>query len=102
MRTASPPSPARHLRHATQDGGTGLAKGLATVNAERQQAGQAPSSHRKIGSTCCAKGPGRFGRCKGPRPGWRPAGSANNLDLVLLAQNQPEAAAAQFQLEPEF
>jgi hypothetical protein len=70
MRTVSPPSPARHLRHATQDGCTRLVKGLATVNAERQQAGQAPSSHRKIGSTCCAKGPGRFGRCKGPRPGW--------------------------------
>jgi hypothetical protein len=30
------------LRQATQDGGTGLAKGLAIVNAERQQAGQAP------------------------------------------------------------
>lgn len=29
-----------NLRQATQDGGTGLAKGLATVNAERQQAGQ--------------------------------------------------------------
>jgi hypothetical protein len=29
-----------HLRQATQDGGTGLAKGLATVNEERQQAGQ--------------------------------------------------------------
>ena len=28
------------LRQATQDGGAGLAKGLATVNAERQQAGQ--------------------------------------------------------------
>jgi hypothetical protein len=31
-----------HLRQATQDGGTGLAKGLAIVNEERQQAGQAP------------------------------------------------------------
>ncbi len=31
-----------NLRQATQDGGTGLAKGLATINAERQQAGQAP------------------------------------------------------------
>ncbi len=31
-----------HLRQVTQDGGTGLAKGLATVNAERQQAGQMP------------------------------------------------------------
>jgi hypothetical protein len=31
-----------NLRQATQDGGTGLAKGLATVNAERQQAGQSP------------------------------------------------------------
>jgi len=31
-----------HLRQATQDGGTGLAKGLALVNAERQQAGQNP------------------------------------------------------------
>ena len=31
-----------NLRQATQDGGTGLAKGLALVNAERQQAGQAP------------------------------------------------------------
>jgi hypothetical protein len=30
------------LRQATQDGGTGLAKGLALVNAERQQAGQEP------------------------------------------------------------
>ena len=30
-----------NLRQATQDGGTGLAKGLATVNAERQQAGRA-------------------------------------------------------------
>jgi hypothetical protein len=29
-----------NLRQATQDGGTGLAKGLALVNAERQQAGQ--------------------------------------------------------------
>jgi hypothetical protein len=29
-----------HLRQATQDGGTGLAKGLALVNAERRQAGQ--------------------------------------------------------------
>jgi hypothetical protein len=29
-----------HLRQATQDGGTGLSKGLAMVNAERQQAGQ--------------------------------------------------------------
>jgi hypothetical protein len=29
------------LRQATQDGGTGLAKGLALVNRERQQAGQA-------------------------------------------------------------
>jgi hypothetical protein len=29
-----------NLRQATQDGGTGLAKGLATVNAERQQADQ--------------------------------------------------------------
>jgi hypothetical protein len=29
-----------NLRQATQDGGTGLAKGLAIVNAERQQAGQ--------------------------------------------------------------
>jgi hypothetical protein len=38
-----------NLRPATQDGGTGLAKGLATVNAERQQAGQplvvAPDDH---------------------------------------------------------
>lgn len=31
-----------NLRQATLDGGTGLAKGLATVNAERQQAGQTP------------------------------------------------------------
>ncbi len=31
-----------NLRQATQDGGAGLAKGLATVNAERQQAGQSP------------------------------------------------------------
>jgi hypothetical protein len=31
-----------HLRQATQDGGTGLAKGLATVNAERLAAGQTP------------------------------------------------------------
>src|SRR5262245_1493038 len=30
------------LRQATQDGGTGLAKGVALVNAERRQAGQAP------------------------------------------------------------
>jgi hypothetical protein len=30
-----------NLRQATQDGGTGLAKGLALVNEERQQAGQA-------------------------------------------------------------
>jgi hypothetical protein len=30
------------LRQATQDGGAGLAKGLATVNAERQQADQPP------------------------------------------------------------
>jgi hypothetical protein len=30
-----------NLRQATQDGGTGLAKGLALVNAERRQAGQA-------------------------------------------------------------
>jgi hypothetical protein len=29
-----------NLRQTTQDGGTGLAKGLAIVNAERQQAGQ--------------------------------------------------------------
>jgi hypothetical protein len=29
-----------NLRQATQDGGTGLAKGLALVNAERRQAGQ--------------------------------------------------------------
>jgi hypothetical protein len=32
-----------NLRQTTQDGGTGLAKGLAIVNAERQQAGQAPA-----------------------------------------------------------
>jgi hypothetical protein len=31
-----------NLRQVTQDGGLGLAKGLATVNAERQQAGQPP------------------------------------------------------------
>jgi hypothetical protein len=31
-----------NLRQATQDGGTGLAKGLAVVNAERHQAEQAP------------------------------------------------------------
>jgi hypothetical protein len=31
-----------NLHQATQDGGTGLAKGLATVNEERQQAGQVP------------------------------------------------------------
>jgi hypothetical protein len=30
-----------NLRQATQDGGSGLAKGLATVNEERQKAGQA-------------------------------------------------------------
>jgi hypothetical protein len=30
------------LRQTTQDGGSGLAKGLAIVNAERQQAGQPP------------------------------------------------------------
>jgi hypothetical protein len=32
--------PLPNLRQATQDGGTGLAKGLALVNAERQQAGR--------------------------------------------------------------
>ena len=31
-----------NLRQTTQDGGTGLAKGLAIVNEERHQAGQAP------------------------------------------------------------
>jgi len=31
-----------HLRQTTQDGGTGLAKGLAVVNEERQQTGQTP------------------------------------------------------------
>jgi hypothetical protein len=58
------------LRQATQDGGTGLAKGLAIVNAERQQAGQTPvvaqDDHFHVlreGSRALRQMQGRVARC---------------------------------------
>jgi hypothetical protein len=49
-----------NLRQATQDGGTGLAKGLAIVNEER-----ALCSCRMTTSMSCVKDPRRCDRCKG-------------------------------------
>jgi hypothetical protein len=58
--------PLPNLCQATQDGGTGLAKGLApssTPSGKRR--GRPPSASKTTTSTRCAKGRGRCGKCKG-------------------------------------